>query len=108
MQAVIERDGPRIEVGFVDRQGAVEFFVRDNGPGIPAALQEKIFELFYKQRSGYSGGAGLGLAIAEKAVKAHGGDMWASSDEQGAIFRFTLPKRSSDVSNDDSSLGKRL
>lgn len=69
------------------------FSVQDTGIGIPAEDLTRIFERFYKtDRARSSGGTGLGLAIARHLVGAHGGQIWAESDEgQGSTFYFTVP-----------------
>jgi signal transduction histidine kinase len=67
----------------------------DRGAGIPAADLPRIFERFYRvdiSRSRATGGAGLGLSIVHQLVTAHGGRVWAQSEEgQGSTFFFTLP-----------------
>jgi two-component system phosphate regulon sensor histidine kinase PhoR len=81
---------------------AVEFRVRDFGPGIASEHLDRIFERFYrvdKARSRDSGGTGLGLAIARHTVQAHGGTIRAESElNAGSTFVFTLPRASSSVS----------
>jgi two-component system, OmpR family, phosphate regulon sensor histidine kinase PhoR len=81
--------------------GAVEFSVRDFGPGIPSEHLSRIFERFYrvdKARSRESGGTGLGLAIARHMVQTHGGSIRAESElNAGSNFIFTLPKALSSV-----------
>jgi two-component system phosphate regulon sensor histidine kinase PhoR len=75
--------------------GRREFFVRDDGPGIPPEALERVFERFYrvdKARSRDQGGTGLGLAIVKHIVHAHGGEVRVSSElGKGATFYFTLP-----------------
>ena len=69
------------------------FTVQDSGTGIPAQDLPHIFERFYKDRD--SGGSGLGLPIAKSLVEAHGGNIWAESQEgQGTTVSFSLPIRS--------------
>ncbi|MBI2928704.1 MAG: PAS domain-containing protein [Verrucomicrobia bacterium] len=74
----------------------VELSVADDGPGIPAEAQERIFERFFrldKARSREAGGTGLGLAIVKHIVQAHGGQVRVESQAgQGSTFFFTLPR----------------
>ncbi len=64
--------------------------VQDEGPGIPTADLEHVFERFYKSTD--SGGMGLGLAIAKQLVEAHGGQISAeNAPTRGTIFRIMLP-----------------
>ncbi|MCK6580754.1 MAG: ATP-binding protein [Anaerolineae bacterium] len=72
--------------------------VIDNGPGVPEAHRERIFERFYQVDPSRSGkeGTGLGLAICRHVVEAHEGRIWVESnpdrtDGLGGCFRFTLP-----------------
>ncbi|HJP88362.1 MAG TPA: ATP-binding protein [Candidatus Limnocylindrales bacterium] len=72
----------------------LEGFVADDGPGVGAADQARIFERFYKaDRTRTSGGGtGLGLAIARHIVEGHGGTIRVESEEgRGARFAFTVP-----------------
>jgi two-component system, OmpR family, sensor histidine kinase VicK len=69
--------------------------ISDEGVGIPKSDLSKVFERFYrvdKARSRKLGGTGLGLAIAKEVVVAHGGRIWAKSQEhKGTTIFFTLP-----------------
>jgi two-component system sensor histidine kinase KdpD len=68
--------------------------VRDRGPGVPAALRERIFEKFVRAAAPerHAEGSGLGLAICKGLVEAHGGRIWAEERPGGgATFSFTLP-----------------
>ena len=71
--------------------------VRDTGPGIALADQERIFEEFQQADTSTTrpkGGTGLGLAIARRIIAMHGGRMWVeSAPGEGATFRFTMPVR---------------
>lgn len=71
--------------------------IEDTGPGIPSEDLPLIFERFYrgeKSRSRATGGAGLGLAIAQGFVHAHHGEIGVESPPgMGARFHFTLPKQ---------------
>ena len=70
-----------------------QFQVIDTGPGIPADELPRLGQRFYrvdKARSG--GGHGLGLAIAQSLIQAHGGELWLESEEGvGTRASFTLP-----------------
>jgi signal transduction histidine kinase len=71
----------------------VEVSVSDDGPGVPEADRERIFERYVRAgEQRVAGGLGLGLAICRRAVTAHGGVMGVTdSDTGGARFWFTLP-----------------
>ncbi|HEX8925837.1 MAG TPA: ATP-binding protein [Terriglobales bacterium] len=88
--------GHRLIIGAQDVDGAVQFYVRDFGPGIATEHLSRLFERFYrvdKARSRESGGTGLGLAIAKHIVRAHGGTIWAESElGHGSTFLFNLPE----------------
>ncbi len=73
--------------------GCVRFAVRDSGVGIPSESLSRIFERFYRvDRSRTGSGTGLGLSISKHIVEAHGGKIWAESEEtRGSTFYFEIP-----------------
>jgi signal transduction histidine kinase len=80
------------------RQGdAVVVEIADNGPGIPSAPRERLFQPF--AATARSGGSGLGLAISRELVQSHGGElMLVSTGPMGTRFRLTVPDRKNGVS----------
>jgi signal transduction histidine kinase len=70
---------------------AIRLQVRDNGPGIPEEVRERLFQPFV---SGRSGGSGLGLAIVQRAVEAHRGLVLVDSGPgSGTTFTIFLPAK---------------
>ncbi|MGE3773711.1 MAG: ATP-binding protein [Gammaproteobacteria bacterium] len=68
--------------------GQILVAVRDEGPGVPEAMLERIFEAFVRvdeARSADAGGSGLGLAIAKQGVRAHGGSILARNRPGGGL-----------------------
>lgn len=87
---------PQIEIGYKDRGGFHQFYVRDNGIGIDSKYHRKIFEMFHRLKTiKDKEGTGLGLAIVDRIVSNHGGEVWVESEKgKGATFYFTLSKES--------------
>ena len=72
-----------------EREGFVLFRVEDTGSGISAEDLPHIFEQGYSA----SGSSGLGLAICQEAVEAHGGEIWVErTGPEGTVFAFTVLK----------------
>jgi signal transduction histidine kinase len=89
--AVSGREDGRIEilVTRLDDPPRVEIGVRDNGPGIDAALADRLFAPLTTSKTE---GLGLGLAICAAIVESHGGRVWLHASEPGSTeFRFSLP-----------------
>jgi light-regulated signal transduction histidine kinase (bacteriophytochrome) len=87
-------EGPAVTVGVNEiDDGAVTFFVRDNGIGIDPQYHDKIFGVFQRlhRREEYDG-TGAGLAIVKRAAEALGGRVWLdSAPDAGATFFVSLP-----------------
>ncbi|MDI7743382.1 cell wall metabolism sensor histidine kinase WalK [Lysinibacillus fusiformis] len=88
-------DGGNIRFGFTVQENMLKVMVSDDGMGIPKENVTKIFDRFYRvdrARSRAMGGTGLGLAIAKEMIEAHGGKIWAESEEGvGTTIFFTMP-----------------
>jgi light-regulated signal transduction histidine kinase (bacteriophytochrome) len=68
------------------------FSVRDNGPGIAAEFQGRVFGVFKRLHGKDYPGSGLGLAFCKKAIEGHGGRIWLeSAPGAGSTFYFALP-----------------
>ena len=88
--------GSEIQIIAVPEGQVVKFTVRDEGTGIKETDLAHLFQMFYTTRANHSDsghGIGLGLAICDTIIKAHGGDITAQNrkDGNGAEFVFTLP-----------------
>lgn len=82
----------KVEVNKQDKDFV--FRVLDDGPGIPENERQHIFESFYRvddSLARLTSGAGLGLAICQGLVRAHGGRIWAEPLKSGACIAFTIP-----------------
>ncbi|MCC5805992.1 MAG: hypothetical protein JJU00_06650 [Opitutales bacterium] len=72
--------------------GWLRISVADNGPGIPEKYQSRVFEAFFRVPGQGTNGAGLGLCIAERIIRMHGGRILVDSDGgHGATFHIDLP-----------------
>ncbi len=90
------RDGARIEVGAEREGGQTVLFVRDDGVGFEPSHASRLFDLFHRAHAESElSGLGVGLALAESAVRRHGGWMRiVGAPGAGATVRFTLSPRS--------------
>ncbi|MGM9946384.1 MAG: cell wall metabolism sensor histidine kinase WalK [Lysinibacillus sp.] len=88
-------DGGNIRFGFTVHDNMLKVMISDDGMGIPKENVGRIFDRFYRvdrARARSMGGTGLGLAIAREMIEAHGGKIWAESEEGvGTTIFFTLP-----------------
>jgi signal transduction histidine kinase len=88
------RPGGRVTVKLTQEADQLILAVSDNGPGIPAEAQERLFERFFRlpDREGFSDGYGLGLAIVKRIVEEYGGRIQVDSQlDLGTTFRCLIP-----------------
>jgi two-component system NtrC family sensor kinase len=85
----LEAGGERVEVHVVGRDGGVQLEVSDTGAGMDAAVRERAFEPFFTTKPR---GTGLGLAVTQAIVHAHGGEISIDSEQGGGTrVRIDLP-----------------
>jgi len=82
----------RIEVGGQMEESMAHCWVRDNGSGLPASAQSRLFQVFQRFHPNLAAGEGMGLAVVKKILERHGGRIWAEGEDGvGTTFHFTLP-----------------
>ena len=84
----------KVEVGLENGGGWAKIRVRDYGPGVPEEALPRLFDPFYRveeDRDRRSGGVGLGLSIARRAVELHKGKLRASNASPGLLVEIELP-----------------
>ena len=98
----------RIEIGVADQNHrpagdkSCVLFVKDNGLGIPKEYQHKMFQAFQRCHPGVASGEGMGLAIVQRIVDRHRGQIWVDSTSgQGSVFYISLPGKSVKSGVDD-------
>lgn len=91
--------GAHVRIGAETRPAAVLIRVQDNGPGVPAALRERIFEPFFTSRAD---GSGLGLAVARSVARAHGGELLLE-DARCGHTTFTLQLTATTAYGEDTT-----
>jgi signal transduction histidine kinase len=89
------QNGGRVDVRLEIGPGEATFTVSDDGPGIPDADRERIFQRFYRAPTADGRrvqGNGLGLALCRAVVEMHGGRVWVDGPPgTGSVFRIALP-----------------
>ena len=90
--------GTPIEIGSTEHAEAVEFWIADHGPGVPAEAKKRIFERFGRVDTGRGvEGSGLGLPIVDAIARAHGGYVELATSPAGSRFSIVVPRRAVDV-----------
>jgi signal transduction histidine kinase len=86
----VSRDSGQVVLSTTGDRACLQIGVWDNGPGIPPAIRDSVFEPFVSY--GKADGGGLGLAIAKKIVEDHGGEIRLDGRNQtGTLFKITIP-----------------
>jgi signal transduction histidine kinase len=87
----------KVEVTAAEVGNSIAIAVADNGPGIAESIRERLFHPFVS--FGKENGTGLGLAVVQKIVQDHGGEITVERTAQGrTVFRIVLPGRAQDAS----------
>jgi signal transduction histidine kinase len=88
--AAVPRDSGHVEVNIREAKGGLEVRVADNGPGIPEAIRDTLFQPFVSY--GKENGTGLGLTVVQKIFQDHGGDVSIEATGAGrTVFKLVLP-----------------
>ncbi len=88
-----DRPDAKVKVGWRDDGPDPVYYVRDNGRGIDPAYHDKIFGLF-ERLDPHIEGTGVGLALVQRIMEEHGGEIWVESEGagSGSTFCFTVPR----------------
>jgi signal transduction histidine kinase len=82
----------RIAIGGESTNGLAHYWIRDNGAGIAASSQPRLFQVFQRFHPHLASGEGMGLAIVKRIIERHGGKLWAESEEGvGTTFHMHFP-----------------
>jgi len=99
-QQAMAATGGELLVGTAGREHDIEISVTDTGPGIPAELQEKVFQPWFSTKQG---GTGLGLPMARRVIEALGGEMHMHSEVgRGTRFTVTVPRTPRQLTGGDA------
>jgi signal transduction histidine kinase len=83
---------PRVIISGREEQDKVVFEISDNGVGFDSHYSDALFQVFHRLHGSEYPGTGVGLAIVQRIVSRHGGDVWARSiPGEGSTFGFSLP-----------------
>jgi C4-dicarboxylate-specific signal transduction histidine kinase len=98
LEAMAETEASRRELTVstaTDDEGNVHVSVSDQGPGLCAEAQARMFDAFFTTKPE---GLGMGLSICRTIIEAHGGNLWATANtHRGTTFHFTAPVRGNET-----------
>ena len=86
------RDGGELSFVVAARDGRIVVEVSDTGRGIPDNVRARIFDPYFTTKSN---GSGMGLAVCDKVIQQHNGQIAFQSSTQGTVFQISLPVKSS-------------
>jgi signal transduction histidine kinase len=98
--------GGKVEITAAEVSGTITISVADNGPGIAESIRERLFHPFVSY--GKENGTGLGLAVVQKIVQDHGGEILVERAQDRTVFRIVLPGRAQDFSRVASDTGAEI
>ena len=98
--------GGKVEITATEVAGTITISVADNGPGIAESIRERLFHPFVSY--GKENGTGLGLAVVQKIVQDHGGEIIVERAPDRTVFRIVLPGRAQDFSRVAGDAGAEI
>jgi signal transduction histidine kinase len=98
--------GGTVEITAAEVAGSITISVADNGPGIAESIRERLFHPFVSH--GKENGTGLGLAVVQKIVQDHGGEIVVERTQGRTVFRIVLPGRVQDASRSASDTAAEI
>ncbi len=98
--------GGKVEITATEAAGSITIAVADNGPGIAESIRERLFHPFVSY--GKENGTGLGLAVVQKIVQDHGGEIVVERSDGRTVFRIVLPGRAQDASRSGNDTGAEI
>jgi two-component system nitrogen regulation sensor histidine kinase GlnL len=81
-------EGGKLTIRLIQAEGEVHVDIADTGPGIPQSIRSQIFDPYFTTKSE---GSGMGLAICEKIIRQHGGQIDFETGPEGTVCRLSLP-----------------